>query len=494
MSNNPNLFEINTRVWLRKFDSAGKRAMLDDVPESYWEGLKEKGFDFIWLMGIWKIAESAVKKYCFEDGLVNEYKKVLPDFDERDVIGSPYAIDVYEVNPLVGTKESLAELKKLLNKKGMKLILDFVPNHFSAESSLLENHPEIFLSADIRHLDLEPDTFFHNFNSKTVFAHGKDPFFPAWQDTVQINYFNDEARNFMRDTLKGISKMCDGVRCDMAMLVLNHVFKNTWGGLLFNHGIEEQKKEFWESAIKEIKTKRKDFIFIAEAYWDLEWDLQKLGFDFTYDKKFMDRIKTGSPQEIYEHLLADAEYQKKSVRFIENHDEERSIKILKNDKAKAAAIIMSTIPGMHFYFDGQFEGKKTHLPLQLGREPEEYPDGDTQYFYDKLFAIIKSDAFMGEWFLLNPKPAWEDDVTYNNILSWGWKKGNENILVIINYSENESSCRVKIPLNINRDEIVLNDLLNDREYVRSVNEVNDPGLYVELSEYQSHIFTYNENE
>lgn len=490
MRNNPSLFEINTRVWLKRFGSKGRPALLSDVPESYWNELKKKGIDFVWLMGVWKIAESAVKKYCFEDGLVKEYKEVLPDYEESDVVGSPYAVDVYEVNPSIGDKESLARLKNLLNKKRMKLILDFIPNHFSAESRLIKENPDIFLSAGLRDIDLEPATFFHNFDQKKIFAHGKDPFFAAWQDTIQVDYFNNTPRKFMTETLLEISQMCDGVRCDMAMLILNHVFKNTWGGLLLSKGIKEPETEFWDTAINEIKRVKSDFIFIAETYWDLEWELQQKGFDFTYDKKLMDRLKSGSVEEIHDHLLADPEYQKKSVRFIENHDEDRSLKVMGNEKAKAAAIIMSTIPGMHFYYDGQFDGKKIKLPLQLGREPEEHPDAELHYFYDRLFEIINLPVFNGEWFLLKSTPAWEEEISYRNILAWSWKKNEDNILIIINYSESKSSCRVKVPLNINRDEIVLNDLLSDKEYRRSVSEVNDPGLYIELDRYSAHIFLY----
>ena len=291
MKNNPSLYEINTRVWIKRFGTA----TLDEVPDDYWSDLKNKGFDYVWLMGVWKTPESTIEKYCFEDSLVKSYKHALKDWKREDVIGSPYSIDVYEINPKLGDGESLLKLKLKLNKLGIGLILDFVSNHFSVGTSLLRTNPEIFLSADKEFYEKDTHTYFQPDPAKEkYFAHGRDPFFPAWLDTVQLNFFNQQTRDFLTDTLVNLTEVCDGVRCDVAMLALNNVFRNTWAGAVAAQGLATPETEFWKDAISKVKNKRNDFLFIAEAYWDLEWQLQTLGFDYTYDKKLTERLRAGN--------------------------------------------------------------------------------------------------------------------------------------------------------------------------------------------------------
>lgn len=492
MNKNVNIYEINTRVWLKRFSSSTEKPTLQDVPMEYWKHLHDLGIDYIWLMGVWKTNNSVIKEYCFESSLVEEYKRALRDFKDEDVIGSPYSIDQYEVNPLIGTKDELLDLKKNLNSLGMKLILDFVSNHFSVHSSLIETNPDLFLSADEDFYQRDSYTYFKSNNDENkIFAHGRDPFFPAWLDTIQLNYFNPSTRQFMIDTLKDLTSMCDGVRCDMAMLSLNNVFDNTWSGILTHGNYEKPAVEFWQESISEIKNVRSDFIFIGEAYWDLEWELQRLGFDYTYDKKLLDRLKLGQISEIKGHLMAEKEFQYKSVRFIENHDEERAVGSLGNDKAKAAAVIMSTISGMRLYYDGQFEGKKIKLPVQLGREPHEGKNDCISNLYNSLLRITNNEIFkFGEWKLIENKPDWEGNKTYNNFLIWLVTFNGRKRLVVINYSRVVSQCKIKIALNNYPNKFKLKDILNGKTYYRKTADVRSEGLFIELGPYKSHIFSY----
>lgn len=492
MSYNPSFYEINTRVWLRRFDQGIIKSTLADVPKSYWDELAKIKIDYVWLMGIWDICDTTIQKYCYEENLVKSYKRALKDWRPEDVIGSPFAINNYTLNPSLGDKRSLLELKSYLNKKGIKLIVDFVPNHFSADTGLIKINSETFLQVDKEQYDNDPHTFYQpNPGEQKYFAHGRDPFFPAWQDTVQVNFFSEQARNFLTKTLLDLTKVCDGVRCDMAMLALNNVFENTWGGVLKKNGYEKPDSEFWRDAIDKIKHARADFLFIAEAYWDLEWDLQQLGFDYTYDKTFTDRLKSASPHDIKEHLNADAGYQKKSLRFIENHDEERAVTSLGKEKSKAAAVVISTLQGMRFYNDGQFEGKKIKLPVQLGREPEEPVIADIKEFYSNLFKITTQEIFKhGKWEILEPAYSWETNTTFKNILAWGWSLQTEKRIVVVNYSDKTSTCRLKLDLRGFQEEFIINDLLNNQTYTRSAEEVYHTGLFIELKPYQSHILAF----
>ncbi len=485
------LYEINVRVWLRKFDTEGKRATLKDVPLSYWDYLAELGIENVWLMGVWETPAAAIKKYCFEPFLIDEYKKALKDFTYKDVIGSPYAIEDYKVSANVGGEEELLRTKEELNKRGINLILDFISNHFSAESSLLKTNPEIFLKTNEENFKEDPYTFFKIEGEGSFFAHGRDPFFPAWSDTAQVNYFDERAREFMVNRLKRVAEISDGVRCDMAMLSLNNVFKNTWGKVLTDANYPTPENEFWQTAIDSVKSVKPQFLFIAEAYWDLEWQLQQLGFDYTYDKSLMDRLKGSFADAIRDHLRAEEEYQLKSVRFIENHDEPRAINYLGYDKSKAAAIIISTIQGMRMYFDGQFEGERIKLPVQLGRKPKEKPVNSLKNFYLKLLKIAKNPVFKyGDWKLLHPSTAWDGDFTYRNIVAYLRSYENEYRLVVVNYSTEISAARLRFNVVSEKEEIILIDLLNNEKYKRNIKEIGEVGLYVKLSPFQAHLFAF----
>ncbi len=487
---NTTIYEINTRVWIKRFARNNKTPKLIDVPNDYWQTLTNKGIKYVWLMGIWETVPEAIEKYCFDDGLSSEYDKALPNWNREDVIGSPYAIDNYTINKSLASTNEFIQLKEKLNKIGLKIILDFIPNHFNADTSLLKTNPDIFLCGTEDLFSKDGDTYFKTSNGN-IYAHGRDPNFPAWLDTVQVNYFSDSARSFMIDTLKSITKFCDGVRCDMAMLPMNNVFRNTWKKPLKMLIIHEMEEEFWVKAIEESRNIDSDFIFIAESYWESEWQLQQLGFDYTYDKKLLDRLECCDAEIILNHLKADEEFQQKSIRFLENHDEARAVTTFGVEKSKAAAVVVSTIQGTTLFHDGQFEGKNVRLPVQLGREPNEEINNLLVKFYNNLLCIGNHPIFTdGSWNLLSPIQL-EEDPTSQNILSWEWTLGIEKRIVVVNYSNSESYCRIKF--NVNRKEkiVTLTDLLNETEFQREVSEIENLGLFIHLKAFESHIFQLN---
>lgn len=482
---NVSIYQINTRAFCYKQNKA-----LLQIPLEYFRKLKSLGIDYVWMMGVWEpLSKKYIDKYCKEINLLKEYKKALPDVKEDDIVGSPYAISDYKLNPALGNLDDIKLLKQKLNSIGLKLIVDFVPNHFGASTPLLETHEDVFLKCKKEDFFNDRITFFRPFKEKEVFfAHGKDPNFAAWQDTVQINYFSESARNFMEQILLNLSSVADGVRCDMAMLCLNRIFAKTWKNIIEKQNLHAPQNEFWSEAIKKVKAKNPNFIFIAETYWDTEWEMQNLGFDYTYDKRLMDRIKYSDANDIRGHLRAETLYQEKLVRFIENHDEERSIKALGEDKAKMAAIIISTILGMRFYYDGEFEGKTVKLPVQLRREPVEEENKEIKEFYLKLLNIVNTDIFRkGSWSLLNVERG-EDSLSYNNILAWSREYEGKKVLIIINFSEYDSSAHIRVNFG-NSEKIKFTDLLNNKEYEYKKSDLDTNGLFVKLKKYSAHIFS-----
>jgi 1,4-alpha-glucan branching enzyme len=492
MGTNPKLYEINIRTFLRRYDTSEKRATFKDIPLTFWKNLADKGFNYIWLMGVWETCSSVIPEHCFQEGLVNSYNRALKNWTKEDVIGSPYAINRYKINPDIGSEEELKFLRKIIHSLGMKLILDFVPNHFSVGTVYKENNPDLFLHASEEDIKDDPHTFFRSkVNPEIIFAHGRDPFFPAWTDTIQLNYFNPETRAFMINTLLDIIELCDGVRCDMSMLVMNNIFLNTWRGVINTGHIQQPEVEFWKEAIEKVKSENQNFLLIAETYWDLEWELQQLGFDFTYDKKLLDRLKDGTPRSILEHLKADLSFQLKSVRFIENHDEERATQSLGTERSYAAAIIISTIQGMQLYYNGQFSGHRIKLPVQLGKEPNEHEVKSILKFYDNLFEITNHEVFKkGIWRLLDVNASWEGNNSFNNILAWNWSFAGHQRLIVVNYSNTVSQGRIKLDVEGYEENFKLIDLLNNTTYWRNSEEVHHTGLFIELQAFRSHIFSY----
>jgi len=493
LPNNPSLYEINTRVWLRQFDKGKKHATLNDIPDSYWAALQEKGMHIIWLMGVWQINADALHENDLSDDLRKGYDQALPDWTEADVIGSPYAVDEYIVAQDLGGPTALAKLRKQLARYNLRLMLDFVPNHFSRASNLLKKQPGVFIQSNKE--GERPDgynagLFFCDPNTDKEFAHGRDPFFAPWWDTVQVNYAAVEARQYMTNVLKSIAAQCDGVRCDMAMLVMNDIFAQTWQSQIV---MNMPETEFWVDAINEVKSEHADFIFMAEAYWDKEWALQQQGFDYTYDKRLTDRLEEGDVPAVQGHLHANPDFQLKSVRFLENHDEPRAVESFGRQASMAAAVIISTLPGMHFYYDGQFEGKAVRLPVQLGREYSEETDTEIAAFYDNLLNIVNDPALQcGEWTLLTPLSAWEGNESFKNILAWQWRHDATIKIIAINFCDFLCQSRLFLPMTINRKDVELIDQLTDIKYSRRVYDIKENGLYVELKAYQSHFFSYQD--
>jgi len=484
MNFNTKLYEINTRVWIKKF---GKNVKLSEVPLTYFENLKTLGFDFVWLMGVWKIPDENIR-YALVPGLVKEYKKCLPDWKKEDVIGSPYAIDSYRVNPALGTFNDLINLKEKLNKIGLKLILDFIPNHFGADSSVAKTKPHLFLKGDSQLLKDDPLTYFRlKTVDNVILAHGRDPFFPAWSDTVQLNYFSADTRKFMTEQLVQLTKYCDGVRCDMAMLLLNNVFNNTWMRPIDKFNIKKNKTEFWSDAIKKVKKHSPDFTLIAEVYWDLEPKLLDLGFDYVYCKYYLDSFINDDVFKIMDNLNKDFNYVKRSVVFLENHDEDRAVTAL-GKKIKAAVVSFMTMPGMKLIYDGQLEGENIKYPIQLGRAEKAKVSKNLKDFYCKILEIVNGETYKnGNFNLLVPSMCCDGDESHKNILAWYWRYHNKYTITIVNYSSKNSRCKIKLPTNNFPSKVVLKDLLTKANMKISADKLAKEGFMIHLKEYQSRI-------
>jgi glycosidase len=478
----PSLYEINTWVWLSDLSAKyGKPIDLASVPSAEWDAIAAYGFDAVWLMGVWERSPAGIAIANKNPGLLDDFRRALPDFRPEDNVGSAYAIRSYVVDPHLGGPKALAVARRELARRGMNLLLDFVPNHVAPDHPWSTEHTDYFINGTPDDARNNPAAFIAI--NGIACACGRDPYFAPWPDVLQLNAFNPQLRQAVTETLSSIAEQCDGVRCDMAMLVLNSVFERTWG----NRVGPAPATEYWTDIITATKNRHPGFLFIAEAYWDLEWQLQQLGFDFCYDKKLYDRLLHDSAESVRLHLSADMSYQDKLLRFIENHDEPRAAATFSPAKERAVAVATFTLPGARLYYEGQIEGRKIRPPVFLARRPHEAVDDALHDFYAKLLAAANQPLFHdGRWNLCD-RSGWPDNASFQNLVAWIWRKSPDGCVIAVNLSDSPLQALIKIPWAGNRfwD---LTDVFSGITYRRDGNEMASRGLYVELAPWAFNFF------
>ena len=171
---------------------------------------------------------------------------------------------------------------------------------------------------------------------------------------------------------------------------------------------------------------------MAEVYWDLEWTVQQQGFDYAYDKRLYDRLREGHARPVREHLYAGLDYQTRLARFLENHDEPRAATAFPDDMHQAAAIITFLSPGLRFFHQGEFEGRKKRISPHLWRGPDETVDPQLQAFYHRLLGVLREAVVReGRWQLAECAPAWDGNWTNDCFVAFAWQNdANDRLLAV----------------------------------------------------------------
>jgi len=483
----PSLYQINTRVWLTEFSRKLRRpTTLDDVPDSELDRLASLGFDWVWFLSVWQTGLAGQRVSRTNPDWRRGFLDTLPDLKDEDIPGSGFAITGYTVHQALGGNDALARLRERLKKRGLKLMLDFVPNHTGLDHHWVEEHPEYYVAGTELDLARAPQnyTWVRRKQGDLLLAYGRDPYFPGWPDALQLNYANPATQAAMIGELLKISRQCDGVRCDMAMLLLPEVFERTWGA---------RPESFWPRATQRVRSQVPGFCFMAEVYWDLEWTLQQQGFDYTYDKRLYDRLREQHARPVREHLLAGLEYQSKMARFLENHDEPRAAATFPPEIHEAAAVITFLAPGLRFFQQGQFEGRRKHISPHLGRAPDEPVNRELSRFYDRLLAVLRQGvARDGEWQILGCAPAWDGNWTSDCIIAYAWRGARgQRLLAVVNYAPNQSQCYVRLPFeDLGIRTWRLTDLLGSEKFNRDGEDLKTRGLYIDAPPWKASVFTF----
>lgn len=479
--NYPTLYQINTRVLLQKLSQSLQRpASLDDIADSVLDQWAAAGFDWIYCLGVWQTGNAARQVSRSNPIWLAEYHQILPDLQEEDIAGSCFAVTGYQVHTGMGGNAAAERWRDRLHQRGLKLMLDFVPNHTAPDHPWVQQHPDFYVTATEEQLRREPQNYCRVAlpSGEQILAYGRDPYFPGWCDTLQLNYGNPALQAAQRQELLAIAQLCDGVRCDMAMLILPEIFQRTWGIAV---------PPFWPEAIAQVRSHHPGFLFMAEVYWDLEWALQQQGFDYTYDKRLYDRLHEQHSRPVREHFWASLDYQQKSARFLENHDEPRAAAAFPGPLQPAAAILTFLCPGLRFFHQGQFEGYQKRISVHLQRGPEEPINSDLQQFYQELLTCLQLPILrQGTWQLLECVPAWAGNWTWDCFVAFNWAdEDGTHVMAIANYAPHRSQCYVKhLP---SHQGLQFQPLLTAANTINPSGVIQSPSTYLDMPAWGYHV-------
>jgi len=431
------LYELNVRTWSsERGTELGRPATLDDLPDTWLAHLAEHGFTWLYLMGVWPTGELARLASLADVSLRQYLVSVLPGATEADITGSPLAPASYTCDPALGGDAALERLRDRARSFGMALMLDYVPNHVGLDHHWLTEHPEWFIRGDEAALAREPETWIRL--PTGIFAHGRDPFFAPWRGTVQLDYANPVVQDASIAQAADIAGRCDGLRCDVAMLLLPDVFAGTW---------RRQIPPFWKRCLDEIRALHPGTLFMAEVYWNREYELQQAGFDFTYDKILYDRLLSGESESIRVHLRAGLDYQGHCVRFLENHEEQRAAARFPNaDHHRGALFLTGMAPGMLLCHFGQEDGRALHSSLHARRRPPEAGSDAHRRAYKDLLRLLGEPARQdGTWSLCESRSG-------GPLIGMLWTlQSHHSLLVVVNTSWGHATGHLDLGVLASRD-------------------------------------------
>lgn len=475
------LYELNTAHWLTALSRRHKRAVdLASVPDAHWAAIADLGCDAVWLMGVWQRSQAAAETVRTHP--VFAHDRAFPGQEAGDLLGSPFAVGSWRVESRFGGEAALASARAAAARHGLGLVLDWIPNHVGPDHPWALEHPEWFVRGSAEELAHDRDAWRRV--GGAVLACGRDPYFPAWPDTVQVDANHPDLRAAAAAELQRLAGLCDGVRCDLAMLMLPDVVASTWGGRCS----QPRPPGYWPAVLAPLRAGRERLVLLGECYWERERDLLAAGLDACYDKGLYDAMRHGDAAAVRARLAAFPG--ERAVRFLENHDEPRAATAFAKDRLAAAAVAVATLPGTWLFHAGQEHGHQVRAPVTIGRGADEGEDQAQRAAWRRLGRLRRLPAMTGSWSML-PTSGWADNQTHRHLLAWAWESPSQRLLTVVNWSPQRSQARVRLPWpGLDGHTVRLRDPLQDGVLERDGDELAREGLYVDLAPWSWHVLVH----
>ena len=489
MKKAPRIYQASARHLVSGTDPEFPPGSLDDISTKWLSQLVAKGFDWFYLYGVWDSGTAGRAVSRAHPSMWAKQAKDLPHGSILDVCGSPFAIKEYRQDPRLGEPGALARLRERCQNAGLKLMLDFVVNHTALDHSWVTHRPEWFVQAQGEAADNRPEGFIPlpTMRGWRIFAHGKDPYFPSWADTLQLNLLHPDLIRAHTENLLQAAGQCDGLRADMAMLALSDIFRKTWGPLADPaDGSPLAEEDFWTIAIDRLRSAYPNCLLCGEIYWSLEGQMLDMGFDLAYDKSAYDLMRHGDGRAFNAYETAVADRLPSLLRFSENHDEERMFAAYGKERAMAALPLVLLYDGPILVHDGQLQGSLINAGIHMARHAPEPMDGAVAKVVD-LFCKVRPS--FQQTIPVAVQQAWDGNPSHECLVTKGWQTDNKAYLMCVNFAEYPSQGRVRLPMDwIGPNGLEMIDLHGGQAYSRPRAEQLTEGLFVDLPPWGLHLF------
>ena len=340
-----------------------------------WRG---PGFDAVWLMGVWQRSPMGAAIARANRPMRAAHRAGASRLHRRRRGGlgvlRPRLPRRRRASAATAGSRSLGSE---LARRGVRLVLDFVPNHVAPDHPWVDEHPEYFVHGTDDDLARDPWSFLAV--GEHVFACGRDPYFPAWPEVLQLDASAAGARAAMADLVVRLAERCDGLRCDMAMLLLDDVFRRTWGDRVGRRTDARRRPGFWPTVIG------------ARAASPTR--LPHVGRGVLGPRTGVARSRGSTPATTSGSTTASCiarrsprcaptsprpvDGQRHTVRFVENHDEPRAAGLLSARRPPRGAHRRAHASrAWRCVHEGEADRRRVRVPVTLGRRPHEAPDAD----------------------------------------------------------------------------------------------------------------------
>ncbi len=472
-------------VWLDQLSSHYQRTIttLAEIPEEELVSLANRGFNALWLIGIWERSRASkrIKQLC----------------GNPEAEASAYALHAYRAAEDLGGENALQDLESRCRQHGIRLACDVVPNHTGIDSELVMEHPDWFLQTDqppypaydftgpdlcetagisIRiekgywdHSDAAVVCEHHDHASgrRRYIYHGNDGTHMPWNDTAQLNFLLPEVRQAMSDLILAIARRFSLIRFDAAMTLARKHFRRLWfpppGG---SAGVPSRSAfalsdedftaafpvEFWREVVDRINREAPDTLLIAEAFWLMEsYFVRNLGMHRVYNSAFMNMLKREENAK-YRQILKDTlaynpEILKRYVNFMNNPDEETSVEQFgKSDKYFGVATLLATLPGLPMFGHGQVEGYREKYGMEYRRAYwEEEPDiGFIQHHEQQIFPLLRSRHLFADVEHFSLYDFMTDQGVDENVFAYSNGPIDQKLLIVYNNTTQATRGRIHL--------------------------------------------------